>query len=226
MQIEPVAKIYTPFTGKFGIPRQSGLVQTAATVELEPPYRSPEAVRGIEGFSHLWLLWEFTEAKRETGALTVRPPRLGGNERVGVFASRSPYRPNGLGLSCVKLLRVDYDAPRAPVLHVSGADLLNGTPIYDIKPYLPFTDCVPDAVGGFAAAHAGEGLRVALTVPAADVPGDILAEIKALIAEDPRPHYQSDPMRVYAFEYAGWHVEFTCEDGRAALTALTRGEGS
>ena len=219
-EILPVAKIYTPFPSKFGVPRQSGLVQTEGRLVFEPAYRSPEAIRGTEGFSHLWLIWGFSEAKREGGALTVRPPRLGGNERVGVFASRSPYRPNSLGLSCVKLLRVDREDALAPVLYVSGADLTDGTPIYDVKPYLPFTDSVPDALGGYAAAVAGERLNVAYSVETADFPADFINQLTEVLAGDPRPHYQADPARVYAFEFGGRHVEFTSERKTAVVTQI------
>ena len=222
MQILPVAKIYTPFPAKFGVPRQSGLVPTESRLVFEPAYRSPEAVRGIEGFSHLWLIWEFTEARREGNPLTVRPPRLGGNERVGVFASRSPFRPNSLGLSCVKLLHVDLDAPDAPVLYLEGADLTNGTPVYDVKPYLPFTDSVPHAVGGFAAEKAGLSLNVRYAADTAGMPAETLAALTAVLAQDPRPHYQNDPERIYAFEFSGWHVAFRCEDGTVTVTALKK----
>ncbi len=219
--IEPVAVIRTPFSGKFGVPRQSGLVRTEGKIVFEPAFRSPEAIRGIEGFSHLWLVWGFSEAKRQGNPLTVRPPRLGGNERVGVFASRSPYRPNSLGLSCVKLTRVDYEDALAPVLYVSGADLTDGTPIYDVKPYLPFTDCVPEAVGGYAAAVAGARLNVVFGVDTAGLPADFVNQLAEVLAGDPRPHYQEDPARVYAFEFAGRHVEFTC-DGKTATVTLIR----
>ncbi len=222
MQIEPVGVLYTPYTTKFGIPRQSGLADTESRLVLEPPYRSPEAIRGIEGFSHLWLIWQFTEAKREGNPLTVRPPRLGGNTRVGVFASRSPFRPNGLGLSCVRLLRVDCDDPCGPVLAVGGADLLNGTPIYDIKPYLPFADCVPGAVGGFAEAAAGQRLEVRFAADAAFLPENVRTALTQVLRDDPRPHYQDDPARVYAFEFGGWHVEFTVSQGVAVVTGLEK----
>lgn len=209
-EIVPVAKIFTPFSSKFGVPRQSGLVQTEGKIVLEPAFRSPEAVRGLEGFSHIWLIWGFSQAKREGNPLTVRPPRLGGNERVGVFASRSPFRPNGLGLSCVKLLRIDYEDALSPVLYVSGADLTDGTPIYDVKPYLPFADAVPEAVGGFAQEVAGQRKTVEYAVDTAGLPGSFLSQLTGVLAGDPRPHYQNDPDRVYAFEFSGRHVEFTC----------------
>ena len=217
-----MAKIYTPFTGKFGIPRQSGLADVEGRVVLEPPYRSPDALRGIEGFSHLWLIWEFTEAAPRENALTVRPPRLGGNERVGVFASRSPYRPNRLGLSCVELIKIDAACAEAPVLIVRGADILSGTPVYDIKPYLPFADCVPAAVGGFAAAVAGDKLSVAYAADVSAVPQKTLSALTEVLRGDPRPQYQDDPARIYAFEMDGWHVEFRCEGGALTVTKLFR----
>ena len=223
-EITPVATIYTPFPGKFGIPRQSGLADTEGKIVFEPAFRSPEAVRGIEGFSHLWLIWGFSEAKREGNRLTVRPPRLGGNERVGVFASRSPYRPNALGLSCVKLLRVDQEAAEAPVLWVSGADLMSGTPIYDIKPYLPFADCIPSAVGGFAQAVSGNDLQVVYAEDTSALPPALLAALTDVLAGDPRPHYQDDPARVYAFEFGGYHVEFVCENKTLTVTKLIKAD--
>ena len=211
-QIEPVATIYTPYTTKFGIPRQSGLVETESRVVFSPPYRAPEAIRGIEGYSHLWLIWGFSEAVCDGGSLTVRPPRLGGNVRMGVFATRAPFRPNGLGLSCVKLLRVETEGPDAPVLIVSGADMLSGTPVYDVKPYLPFTDSVPDAAGGFADAMRDDALRVEYQTDVSFLSGETLSALTALLAGDPRPHYQSDPERVYAFEFAGLHIKFVCDN--------------
>ena len=159
--MEPVARIRTEFPGKFGVPRQAGLVpELRGRVVFEPPFRSPEALRGVDGFSHLWLLWEFSENKEAGWSPTVRPPRLGGNQRVGVFATRSPFRPNPLGLSCVRLLEIRQDREQGPVLVVAGADLMDGTPIYDVKPYLPYADCKPDAVGGFAARPKGADLAV------------------------------------------------------------------
>ena len=209
--IEPVARIRTPYTGKFGIPRQSGLVEAECEIVFEPPYRSPESLRGLEGFSRLWLIWDFSEAKYNGTSLTVRPPRLGGNVRVGVFATRSPFRPNGLGLSCVRLLRINTEGASAPTLTVAGADMLDGTPIYDIKPYLPFTDAFPDAAYGFAEAARADRLRVTFPPDCPALPQGELDALASILAGDPRPHYQNDPERVYAFEYGGLHVKFTCD---------------
>ena len=222
MTIEPIAYFHSPLMSKFGIPRQSGLAATLpGRIVFTPDYRREEAVRGLEGFDYLWLIWEFSSSGA-VGALTVRPPRLGGNERVGVFASRSPYRPNSLGLSCVKLLRVDYNDALAPVLYVSGADLVDGTPIYDVKPYLPFADAVPGAVGGFADGVAGQRLRVKYAADPAGLPEALLLQLTEVLAGDPRPHYQNDPERVYAFEFAGYHVEFTCAADLLTVTNLTK----
>ena len=215
MEITPIAYIKSDFPEKFGIPRQSGLVEElTATVVFQPPYRVPDALRGLEGFSHLWLIWEFSQARREGWSPTVRPPRLGGNKRLGVFATRSPFRPNPIGLSCVRLLEVRQDREQGTVLVVSGADLLDGTPIYDIKPYLPYADCVPDALGGFAAAPAAPALAV-------DIPPDLLERVPperrrallGVLAQDPRPRYQKDPDRVYGFGFAGLEVRFSVADG-------------
>ena len=222
MEIEPVAVIRSPFSSKFGIPRQSGLAQVESRVVLARAYRSPEALREIEGFSHLWLIWGFSEAKYRPGTLTVRPPRLGGNRRVGVFASRSPYRPNSLGLSCVRLLRVDADAPDGPVLVVSGADLLDGTPIYDVKPYLSYADSVPDARNGYAEAVRDADADVVFVCDVSGFPPAQLECLRAVLAGDPRPHYQTDVTRVYAFEFDGVHVEFTAADGVLTVTKAVR----
>ena len=210
-----IARIHSDFKEKFVIPRQSGLVpQTRATIVFEKEYRNPDALRGIEGYSHLWLIWSFSKAERETWSPTVRPPRLGGNTRVGVFATRSPFRPNSIGLSCVTLEKVELHTPQGPVLTVGGADLLDGTPIYDIKPYLPYVDSHPDARGGFGAEKADYALDV-------DFPSDLEERIdsdkrealRGLLAGDPRPSYQSDPDRVYGVCYADYDVKFTVKDG-------------
>lgn len=208
--IQPVAHMRSEVPEKFGVPRQSGLVEALkGELLLEPPFRTPDALRGIEGFSHLWLIWGFHKAQKENWSATVRPPRLGGNQRMGVFATRSPFRPNGLGLSCVKLESVEWDGPEGPVLHVSGADLVDGTPIYDIKPYVPYADCRPEATEGFAPAP-GEGLRVVIPPELEErVPGEKQEALRGVLACDPRPHYQDDPGRVYGMAFAGLEVRFT-----------------
>ncbi|MBQ4566229.1 MAG: tRNA (N6-threonylcarbamoyladenosine(37)-N6)-methyltransferase TrmO [Oscillospiraceae bacterium] len=209
--MEYIARIHSAFPEKFGIPRQSGLVkELRAEIVFEEKFRNPDALRGIEQFSHLWLIWEFSEAKRSKWSPTVRPPRLGGNERMGVFATRSPFRPNPIGLSCVKLEQVDLEAMR---LVVSGADLMDGTPIFDIKPYIPYADSHPDAIGGFAREAPEACLEVKCPsglleqLPPED--GKALLEVLAL---DPRPSYQSDPERIYGMDFAGFNVRFRVED--------------
>ena len=206
-----IARIQCDFKEKFGIPRQSGLVRgTRAAIVFEPEYRNADALRGIDGFSHLWLIWAFSKAERDTWSPTVRPPRLGGNTRMGVFATRAPYRPNAIGLSCVELIEVKPHTENGPVLIVGGADLLDGTPIYDIKPYLPHADCHPEATGGFAQEKTDYALRVIfpeeyrLRLPEAS--RGVVAE---LLAQDPRPSYQSDPDRVYGMVYGKYNIRFT-----------------
>ena len=225
MEITPIAYIKSDFPEKFGIPRQSGLVEElTATVVFQPPYRVPDALRGLEGFSHLWLIWEFSQARREGWSPTVRPPRLGGNKRLGVFATRSPFRPNPLGLSCVRLLEIRQDREQGPVLVVSGADLLDGTPIYDIKPYLPYADCKPEAVGGFAARPKGADLAVDCSPALLDrVPEDKRAALLAVLAQDPRPQYQDDPERVYGMAFAGLEVKFRVAGERLTVTEIVWG---
>lgn len=209
--IHVIARIYSDFPTKFGIPRQSGLVDALrSTVVFEPEYRSIDAVRGLEDFSHIWLLWQFSQAVRDGWSPTVRPPRLGGNRRLGVFASRSPFRPNSIGLSAVRLVGVEPGGRDGPLLHVAGADLLDGTPIYDVKPYIPYADAHPEASGGFTDAVP----RRTLTV---DCPPQLLEAVPAgkreallgVLAEDPRPSYQDDPQRVYGMSFAGMNVRFT-----------------
>ena len=207
--IEPVAYIRSDFSQKFGIPRQSGLVDALeARVVFAPPYRRREALREIEGFSHLWLIWQFSQALISEFRPTVRPPRLGGNRRVGVFASRAPYRPNGLGLSCVRLLRVE-EGDEGPVLVVAGADLLDGTPIFDIKPYVPLSDCHPEASPGYTADTAPHRLRVECDEALIDrVPPEKRAALLGVLACDPRPGYEDDPSQVYGLAFAGFDVGF------------------
>lgn len=213
--MEPIAHMQSDFPSKFGIPRQAGLVWALrGSVIFAPVYRNPEALRGVEGFSHLWLLWEFSQSRRADWSPTVRPPRLGGNARMGVFATRSPFRPNPIGLSCVRLERVEWGTPQGPVLHVAGADLMDGTPIYDIKPYLPYADCHPEATQGFLPPEGRPLLRVELP-PAllARVPQQVRPALEGVLAQDPRPAYQDDPERVYGFGFAGLEVRFTVRAG-------------
>ena len=225
MEIIPIAHIRSDFSEKFGIPRQSGLVEElTANVVFTPEFRDPAALRGIGGFSHLWLIWEFSKARREGWSPTVRPPRLGGNQRMGVFATRSPFRPNPIGLSCVRLLEVRQDRALGPVLIVAGADLMDGTPIYDIKPYLPYADCRPEAVGGFASAPAGETLAVeCLPELWEKVPPQRREALRAVLALDPRPRYQEDPERVYGFGFAGLEVRFSVEGGVLRVREILEG---
>lgn len=220
--IAPIAHIESDLPTKFGLPRQSGLVDAlTARIVFEPLYRDPVAFRGLDGYSHLWLIWGFSENERDTWAATVKPPRLGGNTRMGVFATRSPYRPNALGLSSVKLERIERDERLGVVLTVSGADLVDGTPIYDIKPYLPYTDSHPDAAGGFAADVFDHTLEV-------DFPAELLAKIPAdkreallgILAQDPRPAYIDDPQRRYGFNYLTCDVRFTVDGDRLTVVEI------
>lgn len=205
-----IAKIRTDFKEKFGIPRQSGLVDSLrARIVFEPEYRVREALRGIEDFSHLWLIWEFSEAKRDTWSPTVRPPRLGGNKRMGVFATRSPFRPNPVGLSSVRLIGIEHTDTEGDVLIVSGADLMDGTPIYDIKPYLPFTDCHTDARGGFADEKKEYSAEVIIPDHVAEgISEGRINEIRELLLQDPRPSYRDDESREYGMSYAGLEISF------------------
>ncbi len=213
--MKPIAYIRSDFPAKFGIPRQAGLVaELKAQVVFEPEFRNPEALRGIDGFSHLWLIWEFSQNRREGWSPTVRPPRLGGNVRMGVFATRSPFRPNPIGLSCVQLDRVEWDGPQGPVLRVLGADLMDGTPIYDIKPYVPYADCRPEATQGFAPPDTNRRLEVEIPEELLNrVPETHRAALQGVLAQDPRPAYQRDPERIYGFGFAGLEVRFSVQDG-------------
>ena len=219
--IKVIAHIESDFKTKFGVPRQSGLVpELTARVVFEPEYRNPDALRGIEGFSRLWLIWQFSAAVRGGWSPTVRPPRLGGNARMGVFATRSPFRPNPLGLSCVALERVEWDAPDGPALVVSGADLMDGTPIYDVKPYAPYADAFPDAKGGFASARP-ETIEVRCPPELlARVDEDRRAALLGVLAHDPRPRYQDDPERVYGMAFGAWEVRFRVADGALTVTEI------
>ena len=205
-----VARVQSDFQEKFGIPRQSGLVEALRSlVVFEPEYRNPDALRGIEGFSHLWLIWQFSEAVRTKWSPTVRPPRLGGNQRLGVFATRSPFRPNPIGLSCVRLEALRQDPKLGPVLEVSGADLLDGTPVYDIKPYRPYADCRPEAIGGFAADAPEAALRVVIPEPLLElIPVRKRDALRGVLALDPRPSYHDDPDRIYGLRFAGLDLRF------------------
>ncbi len=222
LQLHIVARIHSDFTSKFGIPRQSNLVQSLETVIVfEPPYRDENALRGLEGYSHLWLIWGFSEVHQEGWSPTVKPPKLGGNTRMGVFATRSPFRPNPIGLSCVKIEAIHPQTADGPVIVVSGADLMNGTPIYDIKPYLPYADCRPDAKGGFADAVRGKRLTVDFPPELlARVPREHRAALMEILAQDPRPSYQHDPQRVYGMAYAGMDVRFTVDGERLTVTEI------
>ena len=215
MKIRQIGHMVSDFSEKFGIPRQSGLVEELESlVVFEPEWRDENALRGIEGFSHVWLIWEFSQARREGWSPTVRPPRLGGNQRMGVFATRSPFRPNPLGLSCVRLLGVEKHPGYGTVLRVGGADLLDGTPIYDVKPYLPQADCHPEALGGFAESTPWHGLEVEMPSELlAKVPADKRRALLAVLAQDPRPSYQADPTRVYGMSFASLQVKFQVQDG-------------
>ena len=212
--VVPIATIRTGFPTKFGIPRQSGLVpELNGTIVFNPEFRNADALRGLEGFSHIWLIWEFSEAVREEWSPTVRPPRLGGNTRLGVFATRSPFRPNPIGLSCVKLDSIELDSPQGPLLHVSGADLMDGTPIYDIKPYIPYTDCQPTATEGFTGTVSMHKLNVIIPQNLeAKIKPQTLDALRGILAEDPRPRYQNDPDREYGFDFSGYAVKFKVPD--------------
>lgn len=217
-----IAHIHTDFTDKFGIPRQSGLVpELQGVIRFEPEYRSVDAVRGLEGFSHLWLIWQFSKAVRADWSPTVRPPRLGGNTRVGVFATRSPYRPNPIGLSCVQLTRVDLTAPDGPLIYVSGGDLLDGTPIFDIKPYLAYADSHPAAVGGFT--QSGKDFQLEVDFPAElleKVSEDKKSALIGVLSQDPRPSYQDDPDRIYGMDFAEYNIKFRVHDGTLSVLSL------
>ncbi len=225
--VRPIARIRTDFASKFGVPRQSGLVpELEGRIVFEPEFRSADAVRGLEEFSHVWLLWQFSEAVRE-GALfspTVRPPRLGGNVRVGVFATRSPFRPNNIGLSCMMLERIDFDDPEGPVLLVRGADLMDGTPILDVKPYIPYADCHPEAKGGFTVSVPRRTLRCVIPPELEEkIDPDKLPALRGVLEQDPRPSYQEDPERLYGFAFAGMEIRFRVRDGVLTVTEVIKG---
>ena len=214
VNIQVIARMHSDFATKFGIPRQSGIVQELrSTIVFEPEYRNTDALRGMEGFSHLWLIWQFSEAVRSGWSPTVRPPRLGGNTRMGVFATRSPFRPNNLGLSCVRFLGTEETKEFGTVIHVGGADLMDGTPIFDIKPYIPYADCHSDALGGFTGGTEGELLEVSFPATLLEkLPQSKREAAIGILAHDPRPSYQKDAKRVYGVSFAGFDIRFTVED--------------
>lgn len=219
-----IAHIYTDFKTKFGLPRQSGLVEEiTGKIIFEKEYSVAEAFKGLEDFSHIWLLWEFSQAKKETWKPTVRPPLLGGNKRMGVFATRSPFRPNSIGLSCVKLVKTEYDKNLGTVLYVSGCDMMNSTPIYDIKPYLPYCDSRPDATGGFTETLGERKLEVIISEDLLSrVPTEKQSELLCVLRGDPRPSYQNDPEREYGFEFADYEIAFKVEEKTLTVTKIEK----
>ncbi len=222
--MEPIGRIFSDFPTKFGIPRQAGLVDSLeATLVFEEKYRNPDALRGLEGFSHLWLIWEFSEIKQENWIPTVRPPRLGGNTRLGVFATRSPFRPNPIGLSCVRLERIESDPRLGLVLKVSGADLMNGTPVLDIKPYVPYADCHPEATGGFASS--GQDYLLTVEFPPEllnRVPANKQKCLRAVLAQDPRPAYHTDPDRIYTLQFGYQEIKFRVNKKILTVTGVSQ----
>ena len=222
LSLKIIARIRTDFPTKFGIPRQSGLVESLkGLIVFEKEYQNPDTLRGLEGFSHIWLIWQFSESLRENWSATVRPPRLGGNTRFGVFATRSPFRPNPLGLSSVKLDRIELDSNLGPVLHVSGVDLMDNTPIYDIKPYIPYADCHTDATSGFTDAIDDTPLTVVFPEKwLAMIPADRREALRQVLSLNPKPGYQNDPARRYGFEFAGRDVRFTIDGGTLTVVEV------
>ena len=224
VNIQVIARMKSDFPSKFGIPRQSGLVdELRSTIIFEPGFRNADALRGIEGYSHLWLIWQFSEAVRQDWSPTVRPPRLGGNTRMGVFATRSPFRPNNLGLSCVKLLSVEQTAEHGTILHVGGADLMDGTPIFDIKPYIPYSDSYPEALGGFT--DTADDFLLEVNFPEAlrnQLPENKREAALALLSHDPRPSYQRKADRVYGMPFAGFDIRFTVEDSLLTVVEINK----
>lgn len=226
-EITPIAHIENDFTEKFGIPRQSGLADVRSRIIFEPEFRNADALRGIEGYSHLWLIWQFSEAQGRVWTPTVRPPRLGGNVRMGVFASRSPFRPNSLGLSSVRLEGVEYDDAKGAVLIVSGADIMNGTPVFDIKPYLAYTDSHPDAKSGFALAQTEGTLSVDMPSELMElIPEDKRRPIMEILAQDPRPQYQNDSSRVYTMSYGGMEISFQTDNKNLSVIRIERNDNN
>ena len=220
--MKPIAYVHCGFSEKFGIPRQSGLVERSeAHIVFEPEYRVREALRGLDEFSHIWVIWQFHQNVRETWSPTVRPPVLGGNKRVGVFATRSPFRPNAIGLSCVGLKRVIWDGENGPELVITGADMMDGTPVYDIKPYLAYVDSKPEAKGGFTEHNIKRTAHVEMTKEMkAKIPDKFIQEITELLEQDPRPAYQDDPDRIYGMTYRGITVKFRVQNQILEVTEV------
>lgn len=221
MDLKVIATVRTDFPSKFGIPRQSGLADTRGMIVFEPEFRNEDMLRGIEEFSHLWLIWGFSEHFDKGFSPTVRPPRLGGNERKGVFATRSPFRPNPLGLSCVEILKIEHTKDKGIVIHISGVDMLDNTPIYDIKPYLPYVDAKADAKGGFAEEKKNDYLEVEIPDEWMSKLSDEQAKVlKQVLRQDPRPSYQDDPERIYGMEYADFDIRFKVCDKRLIVCQI------
>lgn len=222
--MKPIAHIYTDFNTKFGIPRQSGLCrELEGRIVFESEYRREEAFRGLEDFSHIWLLWQFSESVREEWSPTVRPPRLGGNKRVGVFATRSPFRPNNIGLSCVKLEKISYDEENSPVLYVSGIDMMNGTPIYDVKPYVPVADCRPEATDGFTTDTKDYSIEVEFPDNLMNVlPEEKRQAAKQMLTLDPRPSYIADEDRIFGVEFAGFDIRFKVKNNILTVVGIIK----
>lgn len=223
-----IGRIYNDFSSKFGIPRQSGIVNAfTSVIVLEPEYRDPHIYRGLEGYSHIWILWQFSEVHKKEWSPTVRPPKLGGNTRIGVFASRSPFRPNPIGLSSVKIDRIDTENANAPLLYVTGADLMNGTPIYDIKPYIPYTDCHTDALGGYAVPP--EACKLAVAFPPhllEKFPQELQQGIISLLEQDPRPGYQEDSERIYGLSVADFDIRFSVKQKNLTVVSVKKSDKS
>lgn len=221
-----IAHINTDFKEKFGVPRQGGLVKSAmGKIVFEEEYRDPSAIRGLEEFSHIWVLWEFSKAKTEKWSPTVRPPLLGGNKRMGVFATRSPYRPNAIGMSVLKLERIEFDKMEGPVIFVSGCDMIDGTPIFDIKPYLPYADCIPDAKAGFTKDVKERTLEVKIDRNMLEkFPAEKRDLLKEILKNDPRPSYQNDAERIYGFEFCGFEVKFTVSEKQLNVISVKSAE--
>lgn len=221
--VKMIARIETEFSEKFGIPRQSGLVESAlGKIVFEPEYRTADALRGLEGYSHIWIIWQFSKAVRDTWSPTVRPPRLGGNKRMGVFATRSPFRPNAIGLSCVKIEKIDLEKVE---IYVSGVDMLSGTPIIDIKPYLPYVDIRNDAVGGFAQERKDYALQVNIPPDKLEkIPQEHRISVREILTQDPRPSYQEDGERIYGMTYGGCEIKFQVSDGILTVTNVEKSE--